>query len=522
VSEAVAAVPAARPAGFAPLVGSKPLIAVATMLATVMQAIDTTIANVALPHMQGGLGASQDQITWVLTSYIMAAAITMPLTGWLSGRFGRKRVFLVSVVGFTVASGLCGAAQSLAQIVLFRLLQGVFGAALVPLSQAILLDFFPREQRGPAMAFWGVGIMVGPILGPTLGGWLTDNFEWRWVFYINLPVGLLAWLGIALSIPETRRDRDRPFDFFGFAMLSLGMGALQMMLDRGELLDWFASTEIRIDAVLAGLGFYSFIVNSLTAGHPFIDPRIFRDRNFVVGLVVIFVIGIILLASSALLPPLLQGLLDYPVMMTGMVMSPRGVGTMVSMLVVGRLLQRVDPRWPIFVGLALTAYSLFDMAQHFTPQMDSGVVVWTGIVQGLGFGLVFPPLSVVAFATLPPALRTEAAGIYNLARNAGSSVGVSIVTAVFAANLQVMHAAIAAHVSPFNALLRSPSVAAFWNMRNTTGLAALDAEVNRQAAMVAYIDDFKLMMIVTLVALPLVLLLRMPRGAAPTADVVAE
>jgi MFS transporter, DHA2 family, multidrug resistance protein len=494
-----------------PLLGNRFLVAIATMLATVMQVIDQTIANVALPHMQGGLAATQDQITWVLTSYIIAAAIAMPLTGWLSGRFGRKRIFLLSVVGFTLASGCCGAAQSLTQMVLFRLLQGVCGAALVPLSQAILLDVFPREQRGPAMAFWGVGIMAGPILGPTLGGWLTDNWDWRWVFYINLPVGVLAWLGIAISIEETGRERDRPFDFFGFAMLSLGMGALQMMLDRGELKDWFGSLEIRIEAALAALGFYSFAVHSATAAHPFLHPQIFRDRNLVAGLVVGFVVGIVLLASAALLPPLLQGLMDYPVMTTGIVMAPRGVGTLIAMVFAGRLVQRMDGRWMIFVGFLLVAYSLWDMAQRFSLQMDGWSVIWTGFVQGVGLGLIFPPLSTIAFATLPPALRTEAAGIFTLARSAGSSVGVSIAMSMLQANMQVVHASVAAHVTPYLHRLALPPL---WNPHSTFGIAALNFEVTRQAAMVAYIDDFILMMAITLAAVPLIALMRNPRRVA--------
>jgi MFS transporter, DHA2 family, multidrug resistance protein len=500
--------------------GNKYLVAVATMLATVMQVIDQTIANVALPHMQGGLAATQDQITWVLTSYIIAAAIAMPLTGWLSGRFGRKRIFLLSVVGFTIASGLCGAAQSLTQIVAFRLLQGVFGAALVPLSQAILLDVFPREQRGSAMALWGVGIMVGPILGPTLGGYLTDNFDWRWVFYINLPVGILAWLGIAVSVEETQLDRDRPFDFFGFAMLSLGMGALQMMLDRGELKDWFFSLEIQIECALALLGFYSFAVHSATAQHPFLHPQILKDRNLAASLVIGFVVGIVLVASAVLLPPLLQLLMDYPVMTTGMVMGPRGIGTMITMVIGGRLIRQVDPRALIFVGFLITAYSLWDMAQRFSMQMDMWSVIWTGFVQGMGLGLIFPPLSTLAFATLPARHRTEAAGIFNLARNAGSSVGVSVVIALFAANSQVVHASLAAHVTPYNALLRT--MPHLWSSHGA-GVAALNVEISRQAAMVAYLDDFVLMMIVTLAAAPLIALMRNPRNLpTPPQDVVME
>jgi DHA2 family multidrug resistance protein len=385
----------------------------------------------------------------------------------------------------------------------------------VPLSQAILLDVFPREQRGPAMALWGVGIMVGPILGPTLGGYLTDNFDWRWVFYINLPVGLLAWLGIAVSIPETAIDRDRPFDFFGFAMLGLGLGGLQMMLDRGELKDWFSSTEIIVEAALAFLGFYSFIVHSATVEHPFLHPRLFKDRNLVAGLIVGFVIGIVLLASAALLPPLLQELMDYPVMTTGIVMAPRGIGTMLSMVVVGRLIKRIDPRLPMVVGFLLTAYSLWAMALSFSPQMDSWVVIETGFIQGLGLGLIFPPLSLLAFATLPPQLRTEGAGVFNLARNLGSSVGVSIVTALLATETQIAHAAIAAHVSPFNPLLRGAP--ALWSPHSAVGMAALNAEVTRQAAMVAYVDDFWMMMFVTLAAVPLLAMMRNPGAVAAPA-----
>jgi MFS transporter, DHA2 family, multidrug resistance protein len=492
-----------------PFLGNRVLVAVSTMLATVMQVIDTTIANVALPHMQGGLSATQDQITWVLTSYIIAAAIAMPLSGWMSGRFGRKRIYLISVIGFTIASGFCGAAQSLPQIVIFRLLQGIFGAALVPLSQAILLDAFPREQRGQAMALWGVGIMVGPILGPALGGYLTDNFDWRWVFYINLPVGLLAWLGIVFCIPETERSRDRPFDFFGFAMLGLGIGSLQMMLDRGQLQDWFHSNEIIVEAALAALGLYTFAIHSATARHPFLHPELLKDRNLVSGLVVGFVVGIVLLASAALLPPLLEVLMDYPVMTSGMVMAPRGIGTMLSMVVAGRLIQRMDPRYMILVGFLITAYSLWDMAVRFSPHMDAWPVIWTGFVQGIGLGLIFPPLSVICFATLPAALRTEGAGFFNLTRNLGSSIGVSVVTAFLAANTQVVHAALAAHVTPYNATMRA--LPPMWNLHSAAGIAALNGEITRQAAMVAYVDDFWLMMFITLAAIPLLAMMRNPR-----------
>ena len=313
------------------------LVSLSVMLATVIQALDTTIANVALPHMQGTMGASQDQISWVLTSYIVAAAIFMPLTGFITARLGRKRVFMWAVAGFTLASMLCGAAQSLPQIVLFRLLQGVFGASLVPLSQAVLLDTYPPERHGSAMAMWGVGVMVGPILGPSLGGWLTEYYSWRWVFYINLPFGLLAWLGLAAFVQETPVDRTRRFDLFGFALLSLAIASLQLMLDRGELLDWFNSREVIIEATLAGLAGYLFFVHMFTHQHPFIEPSLFKDRNFSVGLIFIFVVGVILLATMVLLPLFMQNLMGYPVVDVGFLLAPRGVGTMIAMIAVARL-----------------------------------------------------------------------------------------------------------------------------------------------------------------------------------------
>jgi len=511
-----------RPTPIAPTgaVKHRGAITVSIMLATIMQALDSTIANVALPHMQGSLSAASDTITWVLTSYIIAAAIMTPMAGWLSGRFGRKQVFLVAVAGFTVASMLCGTAESLAQMVIWRLLQGVFGAALVPLSQSVLLDINPREKHGSAMAIWGAGIMVGPILGPMLGGWLTDEYNWRWVFYINLPVGILAFLGIMAFLPRAGRDADRPFDFFGFAMLSLGIGALQMMLDRGELKDWFGSTEILIEGALAVGGLYVFLAHSLTAEHPFLQPALFKDRNFVAGLVLIFIVGIILLATLALLPPMLQNLMNYPVVTTGIVTAPRGLGTLLAMLAVGRLVNRVDSRLLMFTGLALTAYSLYEM-MGYSLQMGEGPIVWAGIVQGLGLGFIFVPLSAVTFATLPSEFRTEAAGIYSLLRNVGSSTGISIVQTVLTQNTQINHAAIAEHVTRYNPLLHFPQIEKFWDVHTTAGLAALDHEITRQAAMIGYINDFKLMMIITLAAIPMLLLVRRP-ARRPAAAAVIE
>jgi DHA2 family multidrug resistance protein len=485
------------------------LITVSIILATIMQVLDTTIANVALPSMTGDLGASQDTINWVLTSYIVAAAIMTPVTGWLSDRVGRKELFLISVVGFIVMSMLCGIAWNLEIMVLFRLLQGVFGAAIVPLSQTFLLDINPRERHGQAMAIWGAGIMVGPIIGPTLGGWLTESFNWRWVFFINLPVGIIAFLGSAAYLPSVAK-RLRSFDFFGFAMLSLGVGALQLMLDRGADADWFSSVEIWIELGLAITGFWVFIVHMLTAEHPFIDPKIFLDRNFATGLVFIFVIGVILLASLALLPPMLSTIFGYPTITTGLVMAPRGIGTMISMLIVGRIVRLVDPRVLVVIGLLMTAQSLYTMS-GFSPQMDSWLILSSGIIQGLGLGLVFVPLSTVAFATLDARFRTDATALFSLVRNIGSSIGISIVTVVLTRNLQVNHTELSAFINPFNPNLWAASPGAAQG--DPSALSQVDGLVNIQSLMIAYVDDFKLMMGVTLLALPLVFLLRKPKPA---------
>jgi DHA2 family multidrug resistance protein len=491
-------------------VPNRALITVSIMLATIMQALDTTIANVALPYMQGSLSAAYDQITWVLTSYIVAAAVMTPVTGWITGRLGLRRVFLVSVAGFTIASMLCGGAASLGQMVIFRLLQGVFGAALVPLSQSVLLDINPREKQGQAMAIWGAGIMVGPILGPTLGGWLTFNYDWRWVFYINLPVGILAFLGILFFVRDTRRERGIRFDFMGFALLSLGVGALQMMLDRGEQNDWFGSLEIVVECALAICGFWMFAMWTSIADRPFLNPALLKDGNFVGSCALIFVVGIILYATLALLPPMLQDLMDYPVTTAGIAMAPRGVGTMFAMLAVGRLITRIDVRLLLLFGLGVTTFSLYLMT-GYSLEMDWGPIIWAGIIQGVGLGFLFVPLSTVAFGTLDPAYRAEAAGFFSLIRNIGGSIGISLVETLQDRLTQTAHASLAAKVTPYAPAMHLPAVLRFWNPHLTTGLAALNQEVTRQASMIAYIDNFKFMMIVTLATIPLLLLLRRAR-----------
>ncbi|MEO8847187.1 MAG: MDR family MFS transporter [Casimicrobiaceae bacterium] len=489
-------------------------ITLSVMLASIMQALDNTIANVALPRIQGSLSATQDQMAWVLTSYIIAAAIMTPLSGWLAGQVGRKRVFLFSIVGFTVASALCGLAQSLPEIVAARLLQGLCGAALIPMSQAVLLDINPPEQHAKAMAIWVMAVTIGPILGPALGGWLTEHYNWRWVFYINVPFGILSFLGILTFMPETQIRKSR-FDFFGFAALSIAIGTFQLMLDRGQLKDWFNSTEIWVEAIIAGTALYLFVVHMLTTTKPaFVSPALFRDRNFLTGNLFIFIVGVVLFATLALLPSLLQDLMNYPVVLTGLVTAPRGIGTLMAMVIVSRVMGKMDTRYIIAAGFALTAISLWQMT-GFYLQMDVVPVIWSGLAQGLGTGFVYVPLAAITFATLSPAYRNEGTALFSLIRNLGSSVGISVVETLLTRGTQTMHARLAEQVTPYGDALRGHAPTA-------QNLAMLNHGVSQQAAMIAYNNDFKLMMILTLCAVPLVVLLRNGRKQATDDMVVIE
>ncbi|MHB8744480.1 MAG: DHA2 family efflux MFS transporter permease subunit [Sulfuricaulis sp.] len=488
------------------------------MLASIMQALDNTIANVALPRIQGSLSATQDQMTWVLTSYIIATAIMTPLSGWLAGQIGRRRVFLFSIVGFTVASALCGLAQSLPEIVTARLVQGVCGAALIPMSQAVLLDINPPEKHARAMALWVMGVVIGPILGPVLGGWLTENYNWRWVFYINVPFGILSLLGVLSFMPETQIRKSR-LDFFGFATLSVAIGAFQLMLDRGQLKDWFNSTEIWVEAAMAGLALYLFIVHMLTTTKsPFVSPVLFKDRNFLTGSVFIFIVGVVLFATLALLPPLLQDLLNFSVVLTGLITAPRGVGTLLAMFIVTRTMGKVDTRLIIAAGFVLTAYSLWQM-MGFYLQMNSSLVVWSGLAQGLGTGFVYVPLAAITFATLSPQYRNEGTAMFSLIRNVGSSVGISAVETLFTRNSQIMHSRLAEQITPYGTRLHALPHAA---LSTTSGLARLNELVSDQAAMIAYNNDFKLMMVLTLCAIPLIALLKTGQATKPAESAVIE
>jgi DHA2 family multidrug resistance protein len=497
------------------------IVMLCSMAGTLMQALDSTIANVALPYMQGSLQASRDQITWVLTSYIVASAIMTAPVGWLASRFGRKNFAIICISGFTITSMMCGAAQNLDQMVLFRLLQGAFGAALSPLSQSIMLDLYPIEKRGSVMAIWGMGVMVGPILGPTLGGYLTDVYNWRWVFYVNVPFGVAAVTGIWLFLRETRRESTLKFDWTGFAALGLGLGALQLMLDRGTDKDWFSSGEIIIEAVLGGLGFYLFIVHMFTAKHPFIPKEMFKDRNFVSSLVLMFVIGLVMLASTALLPPFLQNLGGYSVSDTGLLLAPRGVGTMFAMMFAGRLALKFDPRYLMTIGTLLLLWSMWAMS-GWTPDISAWALVRVTFVQGIGMGLVFIPMNLVAFATLPAHFRTDGSALINLMRNVGSAIGISITTTILATSTQVLYAQMSAHLNPFNRALGVNAASMMLNPMLPSGAQAANQLVSYNAQVSAYANDFIFMFFCSLPALFVILLMKRPAMLPSTQKIELE
>jgi DHA2 family multidrug resistance protein len=487
------------------------LITASVLAASLMNSLDTTIANVALPHIQGSVSSSPEQITWVLTSYIVAAAIMTPLTGWIADRFGRKRLMLVSIFGFTVASGLCGIATNLNELVGFRLLQGVFGAALMPMSQSILLDINPREKHGQAMAIWVLGALLGPMLGPVIGGWLTDNLTWRWVFYINLPIGIMAFMALSASLTETKSAATAKLDLFGFATLGLAIGSLQLFLDRGQQLDWFSSTEICIEAAAAAFFFYLFIVQTLTVRRPFVDLALFADRNFLLCCILGFFVGVLSYGVQSVLPQLFEGLMGYPVVTTGLVMGPRGVGTLISTLAVGRIIRWVDGRLLIFAGLLLNGISMF-MLSGMSLQMSQTVGEVSALVQGMGTGLAFVPLSMFAFATLAPHARNEGAAMFTLIRNLGASIGISALQVLSYRSAQTVHSRLVEGLRPDNPITKTMSSS--FSLTDPAGIAALTGEIERQAQMVAYINGFWALGVAAFAAIPLVLLIRSSRSAA--------
>jgi MFS transporter, DHA2 family, multidrug resistance protein len=388
------------------------------------------------------------RITWVLTSYIVATAIFMSLSGWLAGRFGRRQVILWSVVGFTVTSALCGLATDLDAIVVFRFMQGAFGATLPPISQSILLDINPPERRAQAMSIWSLGTIVGP----ALGGWLTDNADWRWVFFINLPLGLLSFVGLFLFLSETRQaERDR-LDFFGFAMIAIAISSLQLLLDRGQTKDWFSSPEIWVEGTCVLLFGYLFFVHTCTAQQPFLPPALCRDWNFLFGTVLGFFVGVTIFSMLTLQPPMLENLMGYPVLLTGLVTAPRGLTAFLSVFIAGRLMKLVDSRLLIFVGFMLLATSTYHVTA-VSLQMDESLVLGTSLIQGLGTGFVFVPLATLSFSTLPPHLRDQGAAMYTLLRNLGGAFGISVIQAMTVRNAATVHSRLVEAIRPDNPLM---------------------------------------------------------------------
>jgi MFS transporter, DHA2 family, multidrug resistance protein len=488
------------------------MVTICAMTATIMQALDTTIANVALPYMQGTLSASQDQINWVLTSYIVAAAIMTAPVGWIANRFGRKRIFIICSGGFTIASVLCGLAQDINQMVLFRLLQGVFGAALVPLSQAVMLDSYALHERAKAMAIWGMGVMMGPIMGPSLGAWLTETYSWHWVFFVNLPFGVFTVLGLLVFMDETKKDLNLRFDWFGFTALAVGIGSLQIALDRGEQLGWTESNEIIAEFIVSIVGFYYFFAHSLTTDRPFIQFALFKDRNFVSGCVFMAVMGLVLFSTMALSSPYLQNVIGYPIITAGLLLASRGCGTLVAMMLVGRMMRYIEARTLIIGGLSLTCLSLFYMT-GWTDQTGVPEIVTLSIVQGFGFGLVFVPLSTVAFLTLPNHLRTDGTSMLTLMRNVASSIGISVVIAQLTEGSRRVYAVLSQHINPFNHAMQMPDVRGMIDLGTDKGRAMADVMVSLQAQIIAFSQDYQMVMLFTLCAIPLAIMIGSTKAA---------
>lgn len=492
--------------------GARWLTAVAVMLATVMVILDMTIVNVALPHMMGTLGATADQITWVLTAYIVMEAVFIPLTGFFAGWLGRRRLMLVSVTGFVIASALCGQADSLAEMVLFRLLQGAFGAAVVPLSQAVMVDSFPVGERGKAMALWGVGIMLGPILGPTLGGYITQHFEWRWVFYINVPVGALNLLLIRMALPDTP-GRYQPVDWLGAAFMAVGVGSLQTLLDRGNQEGWFGSGMILNLALLSAIGLAAFVFRAWSRDDGVLRLSLLRDRNLAASSFMMGVFGMSLFGVIALQPLMLERLFDYPAQTTGLVMAPRGVASALGMFLVSRLISRYSPVRLIFAGLLLAAAGTY-VTTWYNLDLGPAWFVWPSLLQGLGMGMIFVPLSTIAYATLPSTATDHGAAIFNLARTVGSSLGISIAATVLTRMTQVNWNRLGGHISPFNPALQRWLAAHHLNLHDSLTAQLLAGELGRQATMLGFVDAFWFITWSFLVLAPLLLLFRRGRGSA--------
>ena len=489
-------------------VANRGAITAVLMIGTFMVVLDTTIANVALPHMQGALSASQEQITWVLSSYIIATAVMTPVTGWLSSRFGAKNFLIAATLGFTVSSALCGMATSLPELVVFRIMQGLSGAALIPLTQVIMFDIYPPEQHAKAMSIWGVGTMVAPILGPIVGGWLTEHASWRWVFYINIPIGALCIAGVWSFLAGAASSTTRRFDVWGFIALACAVGSLQLLLDRGESVGWFESPEIWAELCVAVIGFYLFILQSLTADHPFFARSLFANKSLVISTGMAMLVSMLAFSVYALQPILVQRLLGYPVTDAGFISAPRGAASIVAMFATPWIVKKLGASLTCAVGLVGGGLSLM-MMQGYSLDMDANALVASNIVNGLFMPLTFTPLSIMALGGLEnPSQRADAASLFNLFRNFGSSAGIAIVSSLQVRTAAAAHSHMLEHVSPDNPVARAAGPDFFESLQ---GMNMLDQMIERQAQMVSYVNVFATLAIVSFILAPLVYLAR-PRN----------
>ena len=476
---------------------------------TFLYAMTVTIVNVSLPQMQGALSATPDQIAWVVTSNIVATAVMTPLAGWLTARYGRRRVCNTCVFGFGVASLACGLADSLGELVVFRALQGAIGAPLVPLSQAIVLDTYPKERHGAVIAIFGLGSVLGPIIGPVAGGWIAEAYNWRWVFFMIVPFALLVYIGtLAFIHDRAAGSRDR-LDWLGFLLLSSMLAATQLMLDRGERADWFDSAEIIAWAAIAGLALYAFIVHSATAERPFLDPRLLADRNFAIGIVLIFVFGMLNFTPMTLLPPMLQGVSGYPDSVIGFVLGARGLGTMIGFFLM-IYASRLDPRAMIMLGFLLQAFAGWQLA-HLDVNPSTADVFWPMALQGFGVGVLWVPITLVSFSTIPSGFLAEASAVFHMVRNIGSSIHISLSISLAVHMTRTSYAELAERVTPYSQALSMPWVSGSWNLEDARGLAAFSREIARQAAMIGYLDAFVFFIATSLAVLPLVFFIRVKR-----------
>ncbi len=503
---------AAVPAPRASLRGIALIVSV--ILAGTIYEINITIATVALPHMQGAFAATHDQISWVVTSFVLGMTMVLACSGWLADRFGRKRIFLIGTIGFTLASLLCGTATSVEEAVLWRLLQGGFGAPLVPISQAMTLDAFPKEHHGTALTIWGIATMIGPAMGPTVGGLLVEHYSWPWTFYFGVPFGIIAAIGVWLLVEEDTPLASRPMDWIGFTAIITVVAMLQFILNRGERLDWFASAEIIVATAVTIAALYIFVIHSTLARHPFLEPAMFRDRNFAIGLPLTFVWGFVLYGNIVLTSLMLQELRGFPVVTLGLVMSPRGIGVMVGMVIGNLLITRLNPRIILSMGLGMIALSSWVMS-GWSNQVEPFAVIWTGFLQGVGTGCGFIPLFAMMFATLNTKLRTEGIMLFNLMLFTGISCGIAVAVSVLTRSTSINHATLMEHISRYNDLLSQPRAAGAWDTGTRGGLASIEAEVTRQATMIGYLNNFTFIAYLTLAAVPCAFLFRRVRDQAP-------